>query len=133
MKLLLGSSITDAANPKLRRGEYQQLMKAWNRGSQRSKAFHTFCASEEIKRRIPGLLETRFKLRQVEAANKNTPFVHENRLSALHQVKAQLWGELSVEQKENWKNKASEIAAEDVENQDRYAVIHPASLHVLRG
>jgi hypothetical protein len=110
---------TSALTPTLTRGESKQIEAAWKRGVQRLTGYHEFCASENVKEVIPGLVEQRIQKQKEEATRLNKPYEKEFYLTLLHSIKSELWNELTDEEKEEWRKTASKSAEKSMLSKDR--------------
>jgi hypothetical protein len=75
---------------------------------QRSRGFHNFCASSEVKDVVPQLLQERKERLKEEALENNEEYVPEDEFSAKHKVKSELWRKLSKERQNYWRSLSAE-------------------------
>jgi hypothetical protein len=97
---------TGRLQPSLTKKERAGLAASWS-VQQRNHGFHKFCKSIEKEEVNRLLLERQTRLRE-EAEDRGEEYVEEELFSSKHIVKAELWKQLSKEEKDKWRKEADE-------------------------
>jgi hypothetical protein len=98
----------------LTKKEKNALEASWS-PIQRSRGFHNYCKSDEVQKAVPQLLLERERCRKEEAEAAGVEYTPEERFTAIHKVKSELWQKLTKGEKAFWKGLEEEDEEEGIE------------------
>jgi hypothetical protein len=91
----------------IRRGEAKAFDRVFDRHI-KDAGFWEYCRSEEVQSALPELLTNRAEAMQLQAIADNQPYKKELPLNAHHAVKTDMWSQLALELREEWRKKSRE-------------------------
>jgi hypothetical protein len=97
----LPSTQTGKLHPTLTKKERAGIEAVWT-PEQRNRGFHLFCRSLE-KAVVEEKVKTKQRILQQEALDRGEEAVKEEVFSLKHQIKSEMWNELSKEERERWR------------------------------